>query len=265
MLLIIAHHHDAEALWLYRTLKEDGVYPVLLLMPEALGIDYSISLHLNNNSSNQLAIFFYTPEVRVEGDQVKYAINRLSYIDPLVWRRADLIEKAYATNEINAFFPALIHSLSCPVSNRIYNGALYGEGGFASKWAENFHRHGVSVDSLATDIPEKIFEKLKGTPTEHVYRLMYFGGEIISPPMQEPLKNHSDLTECILINGGTETLEFILLKRKDGNAELLHVSKTPALSVYGELFKKALFQQLNKSLYDYTYGNTKRDTLAVTR
>src|SRR5437879_4593169 len=120
MLLVIAHHYDAEARWLCETLKRDYNIAATLLIPEAMGIDYSISLHLKNNGQHHSTIFFYEPETRLKSSEVWYAINRLSYINPLIWQHVDQVEKAYATNEINAFFSAFIQSLRCPVSNSIH-------------------------------------------------------------------------------------------------------------------------------------------------
>lgn len=265
MLLIIAHHHDVEAQWLCKTLKEDYNLPVYIIMPEALGIDYSISLHLKNNGQHHSTIFFHAPEARLESNRAWYAINRLSYINPLVWQHTDPVEKAYATNEINAFFPALIHSLTCPVSNSIHNGALYGEGGFAAKWAAHLHQHGVFVHPLVTDITEKLFEKLNTTPAEDIRRLIYFNNELILPPTQKPLKNYISLKRSIIEKGGSETLEFIFLKRGDNDPELLHISKTPSLSLYGKRFTDALFQRIKEANHDNTDGHTQRNTFTAAR
>jgi hypothetical protein len=249
MILIIAHHHDAEALWLCKTLKEDFSLPACLLLPEALGIDYSISLHLKNNGQHHSTIFFHEPELCLESNQVWYAFNRLSYINPLVWQYADPVEKAYAASEINAFFPALIHSLPCPVSNGIHHGALYWEAGFAAKWAAHLQGYGVSVHPLATDITEKLFEKLNATPVEDIRRIIYFENEIILPPGQEPFKNYANLENCIIKKGGSETLEFVFLKNADREPELLQISKTPSISHYGTRFTEAIFQRIRSTVW----------------
>ncbi|WP_183560423.1 hypothetical protein [Mucilaginibacter sp. SP1R1] len=263
MILIIAHHHDAEAQWLCQILKEDYDMPVYLLMPEALGVDYSISLQLQNNGLHHATIFFNEPQLRLECNEVWYAINRLSYINPIVWQHANADEKAYATNEINSFFPAFIHSLKCPVSNKIYHGALYGDSSFAAQWAAHLYQHGLSVNPLATERTGKQFEKLNAIPVEQTWRFIYANNEIILPLIQDPIKNYAGLRESILSKGGDEMLEFIFLKGEDNRPELLQVSKTPSLSYYGKTFAEALLQQLKQINHDYTNGHTQRNTLTL--
>jgi hypothetical protein len=265
MLLIIAHHHDAEAQWLCKVLKEEGRIPVYLLMPEALGVDYSISLHLKNEGKHRSTVFFHTPKIRLELSQAHYAINRLSYIEPLMWARAAAAEKTYATTEINAFFPALIHSLTCPVSNPIHHGALYGEVSFTAKWAAQLRQHGIAVHPLATDTTGKLSAHFNATPAKDLCRLMYFDQALILPPTQRPIRNFSKLRDALLEKGGAETLEFIFLKKGKTELELLHVSKTPALSCYGERFTTPLIQRLNPAHHDHFDGHSQRNPLAAAR
>jgi hypothetical protein len=263
MLLIIAHHHDAEAQWLCNILKKDYNQPFHLLMPEALGIDYSISLQLKNDGKHHASVFFHESRVRIDGSQVTYAVNRLSYIDPIIWKNADAGERAYATNELNAFFPAFIQSLNCPLSNGIYNGALYGDGSFAAKWGLHLHKHGIPVDALLTDNTGKLYEKLRTIPAEKICRLMYLNNQIIVPPGQQAMINFEVIAECILKKDEPETLEFIFVKKPNGSPALLQVSKTPSLSCYGNLFTQALYQQLNHTSHDHINGNTQRNALAA--
>lgn len=263
MLLIIAHHHDAEAQWLCKNLSENYSGPFCLLMPEALGVDYSITLQLRNDGSHHASIYFYGSETYLDGDDVSFAINRLSYINPVVWKQAEESEKAYATNEFNAFFPAFIHSLKCPLSNYIYNGALYGDNSFAAKWALYIHRYGISVNPLLADTTGKLYKMLDSIPAEQIYRFMYFHKQIILPLDQVAIINFGHLKEYILQQQESETLEFIFIKKQNGDTELIQVTKTPSLSCYGNLFVQALYQQINNIGHDHINGNTQRNTLAA--
>ncbi|WP_184547496.1 hypothetical protein [Mucilaginibacter sp. FT3.2] len=263
MLLIIAHHHDAEAQWLYKTLKENYNQPLYLLMPEALGVDYSISLQLKNDGSHHASIFFYNCKVHLDCAEVSYAINRLSYIDPIIWKHADAVEKAYATNEFNAFFPAFIHSLKCPLSNRIYNGALYGDNGFVAQWALHLHQYGFAVNSLLTDTTGKLYERLRTIPAAQICRFMYLNNEIILPPDQQPITNFAHLKACVLKRDEPEMLEFIFIKKENAGPELLQVTKTPSLSCYRNVFTQIIYTQINNTYHDHTNGNTQRNALTA--
>ncbi|WP_344757853.1 hypothetical protein [Mucilaginibacter dorajii] len=263
MLLIIAHHHDAEARWLCKILKESYNQPLHLLMPEALGIDYSISLQLKNDGLHHASVFFHEGKVLLDCNDVTYAINRLSYIDPIVWKHTNADERAYATNELNAFFPALIHSLKCPVSNRIYNGALYGDNSFAAKWGMHLYAHGIPVDALLTDATGKLYEKLRTIPAEKINRLMYTNNQVILPPGQEPIINFEAIKQCILKKDEPETLEFIFIKKQNNSPQLVQITKTPSLSCYGNMFAQTIYNHINNLRYDHINGDTQRNTLAA--
>lgn len=262
MLLIIAHHHDVEAQWLYDTLRYENKFQVRLLIPEALGIDYSISLHLTGEG-HRSTILFYDGAEMIEGSQVWFAINRLSFVSPLIWERAEANEKAYATNEINAFFPAFIRSLDCPVSNSIINGSLYGETNFAWKWITHFYRHGLDVHPLAADLPDRLFETVNNTPPDQILRLLCFNDLLLLPPGNKPPINFVNLRKSILEKSAGETLEFIFLKTGGAGAALLHTSKTPSLSCYGQVYITALYKLLKQLGHDITNGHTQRNALAA--
>src|SRR5881227_3930810 len=103
MILVLAHHYDAEAEWLRKTLREGYAQAALLLWPEALGVDYDISLRLRANGNHDATVSMFEPPSRTSCERsARYVVNRLGYIEPLIWKNAAPSEKAYATAEINS-------------------------------------------------------------------------------------------------------------------------------------------------------------------
>ncbi len=262
MLLIIAHHHDAEARYFHDLLQSENRVNTRLLIPEALGVDYSISLHLKNDGRHHASIFFYETGFTLNCDNLCYAINRLSYINPLTWQHTYPVEKNYATDEINAFFPAFIHSLKCPVSNPIYNGSLYGEATLAEKWAGYFKRCYLPVHPLLFDTTGKIYTLLQNTPAENICRHMQIGNQLITPLQQLPAPVFSDLKKILLENGDNDMREFIFF-REGSNLQLIQVSKVPSLSLYAKNASNIIYQQIKNTSYDIIDGHTQRNTCTV--
>jgi hypothetical protein len=244
----MAHHHDAEARWLYEALKQ-ARQQVAHLVPEALGLDYNITLRLNNCGPHGANVSFHQPARRLESRAVAYAINRLSYIDPLVWKKTEPAELTYATSELNAFFPALIESLPCPVSNRIHHGALYGDGGFAARWAARMHERGLAVDASVLDNTGKSYERLAACKPEELHRFMADAEGIHTPPGQATVAREGEIRDCILGSCDRETLEAIFLN-EGGSVRLVHLTKVPSLSCYGARYVAALVQQVTKYKHD---------------
>ncbi len=118
MVLILAHYYDKEAAWL-----ADKLADAFLLVPEALGVDYDITLRLSDREI-RAALHPLQGGREFSSPDVSFMLNRLSFIDPLVWKKADETERTYVTGEINAFFAAFIHAFSCPVVNPVVNGSL---------------------------------------------------------------------------------------------------------------------------------------------
>ncbi len=264
MLLILAHHNDLEAQWLYTDLLAAGRVPARLLMPEALGIDYDITLQLHNRGNHGVHVQFYQPAETIDGSDVSYLLNRLTYIEPLVWNNAEPAEKTYNTNELNAFFPALIEAIPCPVSNPIHHGALYGDSAFSRKWTRLLTRQGCTIHPDAPGNPERVYRLLNDHAATGLARIMLCDKEIILPPGQEQWAELPVLQRCIRDQGSVETLEFIFLRNAGGEPALLHVSKTPALSVYGPNITAFLSRKITHP-YDTVDRNPERNAFAVTR
>ena len=262
MLLLIAHHYDAEARWLYDLLQSEKQVESLLLIPEALGVDYSISLHLNNCGKPRAAVYFYDTGITLNGDCVCYVINRLSYINPLTWQQASTIEKTYAASEINSFFSAFIYSFTCPVSNPIHNGSLYGEAAATEKWAHYCKQNDLTVHPLLSDCTGRIYNLLQNIAPENIYRYMQIGSQLMAPPQQEPAAIIHTLKKMVSANGENEMQEFTFLQ-EEGVLHLLQVSKLPLLSLYAHQVSGIIYQQFKNKKHDLIDGHTQRNTCTV--
>jgi hypothetical protein len=240
MILVLAHYHDAEAHWLCHALRLDGRRRTTFLCPEAMGVDYSISLRLRNDGNHFAKITFIEPNAcSVNSNEIRFAVNRLNYIEPLVWKSAAAGEQLYATSELNAFFPAVIQSLECPVDNPVHHGALWTHDGFAAQWAVRLHRLGVAIHPLAIGKQSAIVEALRQEKPADLRRWMVFNRQVFTPAGQAP--EPSDIAHAISALATEESLEFIAVRdRKAGTLQVLHVSRTPALSCYGQAYIGAL-------------------------
>jgi hypothetical protein len=241
VILVLAHHYDAEAEWLCMTLRREHI-AALLLWPEALGVDYRISLFLGHHEAAAGEITFLNErELPLESHSIRYALNRLGYIEPLMWDRAAPRERAYATSEINAFFSAFIRALPCPVSNPVRNGALWTGAGFEAKWFARLRRHGVGLHALASATPAEAWDTLASADRAQVRRWLYFEGELFSPPDQEP---HREMESAIRDESPDEMLEFIAIQETPSRPlQLLWVTRTPAVSCYAPDFLAALIER----------------------
>ena len=240
MILVLAHHYDAEAGWLCRTVEQDCQQAALLLWPEALGVDYSISLRLRGNGRHDaLVSLFGPPASAFSGRSARYVVNRLGYIEPLIWDKAGPSEKAYAAAEINAFFSAFVSSLPCLLSNPVRNGALWAGTGFEARWTSRLHGSGVAIHRLATAGANEALQELNRANPATLRRWLHFEGQLFSPSGQE--RSYPDIERAILQNDPDEMLEFIAIEDSTTQSpRLLWVSRTPALSCYGRTFVNAL-------------------------
>ncbi len=262
MLLILAHHHDAEAKWLYDKLLAETQLKPILLMPEALGIDYDVTLQLSNNGRHHASILFYNPNFKIQSEDITYTINRLSYVDPLIWKNASKKEQLYATNELNAFFPAFLHALPCPVSNPAHNGALGGETVFSMKWTSYFLSQNVPVHPVVFDSPDQVYHLLQKTPQKSILRFIQIGNELITQNGQLVPPGFEGLKEMISHNREKEMAEFIYLIADD-EIQLLTITKTPCLSLYSDNITGLIFKLLTSESDDTISGNTQRNTTTV--
>lgn len=262
MILVLAHHHDVEAEWLLATLQRRAI-AALRLCPEALGVDYAITLALRNDGRHASEIVFFDDAVgRVASGCFDYAVNRLGYIDPLVWRRAQEGERAYASSEINAFFPALIEALPCRVDSPVAHGALWVDGGFASRWAARLGARGVAVHAAVAAGAAEAWAVLMASEPACLRRWLWFEGEVLVPPGQPAVA--VDMPRILRTLAPRQALEFVCLQgARASEPQLLHVSRTPALSCYGEPFVQALVSQVQGASDGHPDGHPERAALAA--
>ena len=262
MILVLAHHHDAEGAWLVHALQARQQRS-LLLCPEALGVDYGISLRLRNDGRDESAIAFFDPSVGgVESAQFRYAVNRLGFIEPLVWRSAPERERLYATSEINAFFPALIESLRCRVDSPVAHGALWPDSGFALRWAARLHARGVAIHPALAASPVQACATWMASDPAALRRWLCFEGEVFVPPAQGSA--HAHVTHALRSLAPGRTLEFIGLQGDaDAVVQLLQVSCTPSLSWYGRPFIDALITHAEDSRHGHPDGHSERAAVAA--
>lgn len=244
MILVLAHHYDVEASWLCRSIQEHCGQSALLLWPEALGVDYCISLQLHGDGGHHAEVSFFERQMeKFDGRDPSYAVNRLGYIEPLIWDKAAGPEKAYAAAEINAFFSAFVRALPCPVSNPVRNGALWAGSGFEARWASLLHRRGVAVHPLATAGANEALGALSRAHPASIRRWLHFEGHVFPYPGHE--RAYPEVEMAILHHDPDELLEFIAIEDSTFlQPHLLWVSRTPALSCYGHTFVRTLTNRI---------------------
>ncbi len=258
MILLFAHHYDAEAEWFFHELKKSCQLPVVWLIPEALGVDYSITLRFLKNGQTTGFVLLRSDERRLEMRDVRYAINRFAYIDPLIWEHAEPSEKAYAASELNAFFPAVIQSLTRSISKRIDNGSLCDINAFVAGWATRFHSAGISVDISALRSSGDLQQVLIGRSGRQVFRFLYDVQRVFTPVGQTSLTKEAEIKTCLRTFGDDETLEALFIC-ESGLPQLIHVSKTPALSCYGLSYVDTFVRHVLAFHNDPSLGETQRN------
>ena len=246
MILIFAHYYDKEAQWLQQHLSFPVAGPeVKLVIAEALGIAYTVSLSIKDNYNNSV-IFFKDDMAEVSQEDVSLVINRLVYINPIAWNKSDEKEKTYAANEINAFFAAFIHSFTCPVINNIKHGSLFGNRLEVVKIIKTIMRAGIAIHPYVKAQDENSFPLMEEN-LPNCLRLMCWGNKIFSPTDQNDigltLKNK--LFPFLQKQKLTAAYELFFLDGAPGALQLICISKSPALSVYGQPFLRYVSRTLN--------------------
>jgi hypothetical protein len=241
VILILAHHYDAEAEWLCAALRRQG-QSAALLWPEALGVDYAISLFLRSDGQHAGHIRFFGPPSRtVAITDLRYAVNRLGYVAPLIWEHAVSGEREYATSEINAFFSGLIRALPCGVSNPVRNGALWSGAGFEATWLSRLGRHGISIALPERGAAADLAAMLARPDHEAPLRWLHVNRALFSPPGQA---NYPALERAIGQEDADEMLEFVAIEDPGSSSSprLVGVTRTPALSCFGPTLVDALIE-----------------------
>ena len=245
MILILAHHYDSEAKWLTDNLA-NGLKNsnVKLLIAEALGIDYLISLSLNDNCTKTV-IRFKNADKALHAEDILLVINRLVFIDPIVWNHSAESEKSYATNEMNAFFSAFIYSFTCPVINQVIYGSLAGNNSDILSMVNILRNNHITINKIVHD--ECISAQMAEDNLAECLRLMLWDRKIFFPDIQLN-ENFSEKIKSVF-NKITyaSTLELFFRPNTSG-FELIHISRMPALSIYGQSFLNYLTDKVNTAL-----------------
>lgn len=147
MILIVCHLHDAEAAWLAQRLSHlaPGT-PVLLVSAEELLYARQVQHTLGDGPAG----FVLTLQNgrRIAAGDVAVVVNRLCFLDPVIWRQKDPQQYLYVLQELNALYLSLLHSLP---AGRLYNPpsavALGGRHLTAAEWQLLAARAGLPVDT----------------------------------------------------------------------------------------------------------------------
>ncbi|WP_018621127.1 hypothetical protein [Spirosoma luteum] len=117
MLLILCHLQDVDAVWLCQRLRQtDPDRPVLILSMDELLFAREVR-HTLGREGNDFSITLQNGR-RIEKDDVSIVINRLYHLDPVVWKQTDPRQYQYVSQEINALYLSLLHTLG---ADRLYN------------------------------------------------------------------------------------------------------------------------------------------------
>jgi hypothetical protein len=241
MVLVFAHHYDEEAKWLALSLQVQGM-PLKLLVAEALGIDYDISLTIKEGKAG-ISILFKDDTGEVGGNAVSLVINRLNYINPIVWANAAEKEKQYATNEINAFFAALLRAFNCRVLNPVEHGSLFTDNKTGFDIVRLLKQQQVDVAISALEEDEQNFAKLQ-LLADNCLRVLCWEEEVFFPVHQPDAAFSEMILSSLSGKKISHPMELFFTHQPDGYS-LTYISKSPALSLYG--------QPLLQSILRYTY------------
>jgi hypothetical protein len=117
MILILCHLHDAEAIWLYQQLKRAGS-PDSVAIVSVNELLYARTIrHTLGCAGVEFSIQLQSGQTLTR-DELSMVINRLCYIDPVVWKQTSQVQYQYVSQEINALYMSILHSLS---NVRLYN------------------------------------------------------------------------------------------------------------------------------------------------
>ncbi|WP_020606161.1 hypothetical protein [Spirosoma spitsbergense] len=117
MLLILCHLHDVDAAWLCQRLQQaDPDMPVLIVSMDELLFAREVT-HTLGRVGNDFSITLQNGR-RIEKNDVSVVINRLYHLDPVVWKQTDPRQYQYVSQEINALYLSLLHTLEAA---RLYN------------------------------------------------------------------------------------------------------------------------------------------------
>ena len=242
MIFIFAHHYDEEAKWLVQHLQHQNNTEAKLVVAEALGIDYDACLSIKNTGTE--AVIWFNEDTGCKAyNNCTLVINRLLYITPIVWNKSEDKEKMYATNEINSFFAAFIHAYTCPVINPVEHGSILGNRTGSLKIIKTITENGINIHPYVFEENYKAFKLIEANAA-NCLRVMRWGDKTFFPANQLHNIFKNLLTNLLQPLALTSTYELFFIEMGAG-FQLINISRSPSLSVYGAPFVQYISGTLN--------------------
>ncbi|HEX8330282.1 MAG TPA: hypothetical protein VF629_22315 [Hymenobacter sp.] len=156
MILILCHLHDAEAAWLCQRLRQLApATEVRLVSAEELLYARGVR-HTLGRAPASFALTLQNGQ-HVAGKDVTVLINRLCYLDPVLWQQRDAKQYQYVMQELNALYLSILHSLP---AERLYNPptavALGGRTLAPAEWQLLAARVGLSIAAGWPPPPDQV-------------------------------------------------------------------------------------------------------------
>jgi hypothetical protein len=246
MVLILCHLHDADAVWLCRRLQQaNPPVPVLIVSADELLLARTIRHTLDPSEDDDFLIVLQNGQ-RIEKANLSVVVNRLFFMDPVLWRHTDPKQYQYVTQELNALYLSLLHSVGF---DRLYNPpastSLGGRCLSRAEWQLLGVRTGLPI---APDWPPSDF-----LPTTNAdARILVLNGELIGtvPPGIDPEACRQLTRSC-----GMKLLELQFLRHTSGYV-FDGATVFAALRQYGNPLIKHFITITTHGTY---LGNTERD------
>ena len=147
MWLVLCEMQDLPAQWAYRGLMARGVEPIELLTSTILA--RAISWEHTLGAEEARTTITLADGRRVSSTTIRGTLNRLVTAPSAFLPLALPSERAYASQELSAFYLSWLHALPGPVLNRPTPRGLSGAWRRLSEWASLAARAGLPVSSYS--------------------------------------------------------------------------------------------------------------------
>jgi len=238
MILILAHHYDVEALYLYRLLSTQQMVKVMLLQAETFCLEFSISYSPQEISSS--TIQFKNGDT-IHCKNIQLVINRWQYLQPNWWKKAGEKEQEYVTAEMNAFVVGWLGAFKVPVINGVQYGALSSVYDMYEPWLPVIKSAGLQTTAQTFNLKTP-FDVLQTANINHtneasLLQVLVIGKKIIGTDKLVLQKAVLEIFEKAGVDMGE--MNF----KQEGNEILfVHANRYPAFSNYaGEEIMLAIF------------------------
>ncbi len=183
MFLILCHPGDEAAFWLHDALRRQGLDGVEAVAVEALVYSRRI-VHRLDNAGDSGEIELADGRV-LRPEAIRGMINRVGFLPLAHIERAAPGDRAYATEELNAFLLAWLNSVAGPVINPAQPLSLDG-GAFPA--ATLFHIAGMAglpTQGWRSDTPADI---PRGAEPETAHDVVVFDGRLFGPLLPQGMQ-----------------------------------------------------------------------------